>query len=178
MSAIAKRLVDGADAALSSLANRHEDLPVHGRIDADTVPETTKLGRPSHLSSGYGRCRKGAPIRALPASSSPTVRMTGRRVGVGGPSGRGTIRRSSCWLCWRVYCPPAQARQSCPAVEHPPPARAGLFCGDSAAVSFGNKRSAAIFDSPQLRFRVNQAFGLSRSFACRAFVRTGRATSS
>jgi hypothetical protein len=54
--------------------------------------------------------------------------MTGRRVGVGGPSGRGTIRRSSCWLCWRVYCPPAQARQYCPAVEHPPPARAGLFC--------------------------------------------------
>jgi hypothetical protein len=59
-------------------------------------------------------------------SDSADDGQTGRRRG--SVCGRGTIRRSSCWLCWRVYCPPAQARQYCPAVEHPPPARAGLFC--------------------------------------------------
>jgi hypothetical protein len=64
-------LVDRADAALSSLAIRHEGLPLHGHINANTLLATTELDRPSHLSSGFGRCRKGDPIRALPASSSP-----------------------------------------------------------------------------------------------------------
>jgi hypothetical protein len=126
MSAIAKRLVDGADAALSSLANRHEDLPVHGRIDADTVPETTKLGRPSHLSSGYGRCRKGAPIRALPALSSP-VSVDDWQAALRRCIGGGTIRHRVVLTVWRLFASQLKARRPAPRNRGPLPARGASF---------------------------------------------------
>jgi hypothetical protein len=71
-------LVDGADTALSSLAIRHEGLPLHGHINTDTVLATTKLDRPSHLPSGCGRCRKGAQSERFQLRRLRSTHMTGK----------------------------------------------------------------------------------------------------
>jgi hypothetical protein len=115
---------------------------LQGCANAVTISQTTKLGRPSHLSSGYAADDLKGANRALSASSSPIGRMTGMVAPRRGQSGSVTIRRPSCWLRWQIICPPAQARQSCPASSIFPPARAGLlfvepflFFGPSAAPS-------------------------------------------
>jgi hypothetical protein len=58
------RAAEQADAASATLRLRDYTNTV-------TISETTKLGRPSHLSSGYTADDARRLTRALPASSSP-----------------------------------------------------------------------------------------------------------
>jgi hypothetical protein len=80
-------LVDGADTALSSLAIRHEGLPLHGHINVDTVLATTKLGPPARpaFPSGLAADDSRALRPLKPIASSFVVAgqrgMTGRRRG-------------------------------------------------------------------------------------------------
>jgi hypothetical protein len=87
--------------------------------------------------------------RALPASSSPVSADDWQAARREGPSGSGTIRRSSCWLCWRVYLPPSPSAPFLPRDRALPPLAQGFFfVRDSAAVSLGkNARRSRVSSS-------------------------------
>ena len=75
-------LVDGADTALSSLAIRHEGLPLHGHINTDTVLATTKFGRPLTPVPRVIRLNAPCPRNpALPTLSSPDATCQPARAG-------------------------------------------------------------------------------------------------